>query len=201
MASRRTRQRGVTLIELMIVVGIIAVFGALMFGMRTQTYGANPAGVSEQIAADFNLCKMRAASTRRWHRCIVETGTFDTSESASLVTSRVSMWQWQQTGMKVPATNNTTSCDPVTNPCWQLVQTDNIGRGTTVWDGSAAVCATAPCTGSPTSQNSSLSFNIDFRPDGSSTGGTVYITEPGRNRNYRVVVYKATGASYARNSW
>lgn len=198
MASKRRPQRGVTLIELMIVVGIIAVFGALLFGVRTQTYGANPMGVADQVAADMNLCKMRAASTRRWHRCIVETGVFETGTGP---TSRVSIWQWQQTGMKAPATNNTSSCDPVANPCWQLVQTDNLGRGTTVWDAGTAVCATGPCGGAPTTPNTSLSFNIDFRPDGSSTGGTLYITEPSRTRNYRVVVYKATGASYARNSW
>ncbi|HEY0253363.1 MAG TPA: hypothetical protein VGC41_17635, partial [Kofleriaceae bacterium] len=141
-------------------------------------------------------CKMRAVSTRRWHRCTVETANFDTS-----VTSKLTIWQWQQTGMKVPVGTNITSCDPLINPCWQLVQADPLGRGVTVWDASTNVCATGPCGGAPTSQNASLVFNVDFRPDGSSTGGTVFITEPSRNRSYRVVVYKATGASYARNSW
>jgi prepilin-type N-terminal cleavage/methylation domain-containing protein len=192
MIQYRQAQRGVTIIELMIVVGIIAVFAALMFGVNSQTYGANPMNTADQIAADFNLCKMRAVSTRRWHRCQVG-GPSATATDVNAINNALVIMQWQDTGMK----------DPALTPAglWSTVQVDQLRTGTAVWDANATVCVTPPCAAAPATQNASLAFDIYFRPDGSSTGGTVYVTEPSRNKSYRVVVYRATGSSYARNSW
>lgn len=182
MIQRRRSQRGVTLIELMVVVAIIAVFAALMFGVNSQTYGASSTNVADQLTSDLNLCKMRAVSTRRWHHCEITPNT-------------LTMWQWSKTGMTVPVTGG----DPTM--VWQQVSVDNIPSGVTVWDGDPAVCITPPCGASPSAANSALDFSFDFRPDGSSTGGTIYVSDPGKNKQYRVVVYKSTGSSYARNSW
>jgi len=192
MIQRRESQRGVTIIELMIVVGIIAVFAALMFGVNSQTYGASATNTADQISADFNLCKMRAVSTRRWHRCQI-TGPNGKSTDSDAVNSALVIMQWQDTGMKDPALTS--------GGLWSTVQIDPINPGVAVWDANTTVCVTPPCAGAPSSQNTALAFDVYFRPDGSSTGGTVYITEPSRNKSYRVVVYKATGSSYARNSW
>jgi len=173
--------RGFTLIELLVVILIIGVLSALMVGISSTTYGASSANVADDVVQEFNLCKMRAVSTRHWHRCEI-----DTSKST------LTVYQWPTAGMTVPAAGSN---------AWQNVYGITIGPNVSIWDASATVCASSPCGSAPTAANTSLLFDIDFRPDGSSTGGTVYISDAGHNKLDRVVVYTATGSSYARNSW
>ena len=173
----RQSQRGFTLVELMVVVAIIAIVSTMLMSVRTQTYGAGAANTAEQIVSSLNLCKMRAVSTRRWHRCEVTPTT-------------VTTMQWQDAGMAVPGVG-----------LWTIVSTVTFGAGVAVWDATPNVCGVPPCTGTPSAANASLVFNVDFRPDGSSTGGTIFVADNGRFKSSRVVVYKATGSSYARNTW
>jgi prepilin-type N-terminal cleavage/methylation domain-containing protein len=176
-------QRGFTLVELMVVIVVIGVLSALMVGLNSQTYGASAMNVSDELVSQMELCKMRAVSTRRWHRCEV-TG------SGATLPNTVTVMQWQSTGMAVPGVG-----------VWSVVQTLTIGAGVSVWGATTAACASSPCAGAPTAPNTSLVFDVDFKPDGSSTGGTLFVTDPGQNKMYRVVIYTATGGSYARNSW
>jgi prepilin-type N-terminal cleavage/methylation domain-containing protein len=170
-------QRGFTLIELMVVIVVIGVLSALLIGINSQTYGASAMNVADELVSQMELCKMRAVSTRRWHRCEV-------------TPSSVTVMQWQSTGMAVPAVG-----------VWSVVQKLTIGTGITVWGTTVAACASSPCAGSPTTANTALDFDVDFKPDGSSTGGTLFVTDPAQNKMYRVVIYTATVGSYARNSW
>ena len=183
--SGRRSQRGFTLIEMMVVVMIIAVLSALLVSVNSTTYGASSTNVADEVVMEMNLCKMRAVSSRHWHRCQI-TNTTTTSGT----TSSVTIYQWPTSGMTVPSGN-----------LWQNVSGVDIGANVAFWDASTTVCVSSPCTGAPTAENTSLVFNMDFRPDGSSTGGTIYISDVQHNKLYRVVVYTATGSSYARNSW
>ncbi len=200
MKAPRKAERGFTLIELMVVVAIIAAISVVMFGLTGTTYGKSANSIADQITQDLNTCKMRAVSTRRWHRCEI-TGP---SVTAPYTPSSVTVMQWQYSGMANPALD-------ATGAKWFLVFNDKFSNaapngaeainGVQVWDATTTPCIANGCATAPTAPNNTLVFDIDFRPDGSSTGGTLFITQPNRAGAYRVVTYKATGSSYARNSW
>lgn len=172
----------------MTVVAIILILASINFSINGQSYGGNPMTTSAELVNALNTCKMRAISSRRWHRCQVQ--------SQSLT-----VYQWSSTGMTSPGSAPTACGSPATPPCYYQVQNYALNNPVTIWDGSTTICTASPCAGAPSSANSSLVFNFDFRPDGSSTGGTIFITDVHQNNPYRVLVYKSTGSSYARSGW
>jgi prepilin-type N-terminal cleavage/methylation domain-containing protein len=173
-ARRQVRgaARGFTLLELMVVVGIIGVLSGMVISVSGTAYGANSSSVGDQLTSALGLAKLRAISTRRITRVEVRAQT-------------ATVWQSSQTGMVAPTE-------------WQYYQTFTIPRGVTVWDASTTVHADA---GATVSQNPDVAFMVDFRPDGSSTGGTIFVTDTANAHPVRVMVYRATGSSYARAQW
>lgn len=186
----RRSQRGFSLIEMMVVVAVIAVLAGLMISLSTKSYGANPRAVSDQIVATMNLAKLRAISTRRWHRVEVTGPTATTPNS-------VILWQWSDVGMGVP----TGSCvlGPPATACWQVVEVTSLPRTIVIHNATTTVYASAGAAS--VVQDPSLDFLIDFRPDGSSTAGTVFLADSSSTHPWRVLVYQATGSSYARENW
>jgi prepilin-type N-terminal cleavage/methylation domain-containing protein len=168
-------QRGFTMIEMLVVLAIIAILSGLLIGVNSRTYGASAQSVSDQLASLANMAKMRAVSQRRWHRLEV------TNTVARL-------YQCSTTGM--------TAC---TSANWKMVNGMTLTGQTSIWDESSTVYGTA--SSGVTALNASLDNTIDFSPDGSTSGGTMFVSDSAGAKQFRVIIYKATGGIYVRQGW
>ena len=186
--SPRRVQRGFTLIEMMVVVAIIAVLAGLLISVSGKTYGANPRVVSDQVVQMMNLAKLRSVNTRKWHKVEVAG-----SAAASPATpSTITLWQWSEVGLATPT--GTCVLSPLSH-CWQAIQQISLPKGVEIFGASTTVDVNGSAT--PT-YDDTTDFEIRFKPDGSSDGGSVFITDTQQQKFWRVLVYRYTGSSYAR---
>ena len=173
-------QRGFTLVELMVVVAIVALLSVFIFSVASRPFGANAQTVSDQLVGDFSFARMRAISTRKLHKVTIYTDA-STNEQIVLVEAAPS------TGMSYAGTG------------WQTVQFKRIPKSTIIW---SAVAGATITTGASPTQNDNLPYEVFFKPDGSATASTVYLKDFSSTPHYyRVLVYHATGSSYARETW
>ena len=87
----------------------------------------------------------------------------------------------------------------VPNSGWLTVEVKRVPKSAIIWSAAASAVTT---TGANPTQDTNLPYDVVFKPDGSATASTIYITDRnGTPHFYRVLVYHATGSSYARELW
>jgi prepilin-type N-terminal cleavage/methylation domain-containing protein len=179
----RQQPRGFTLLEMMIVVVIIAIFSAVMIGMNGNSYGASAGTISDEIASTLNMARTRALATRKIQRVAVR---------LDLSPPEIQILQSPSLGMSTALFTAAVSANTL-----QYVMRLQIPRSVTLW----SVVAGGQIAGQSPTQTTT-EYDIDFRPDGSARGAaTIYVTDPQKTKNYRVVVFGATGSTYARQYW
>lgn len=174
MDARRT-QGGFTLIELMVVVAIIAIISTVLFSVSSRTYGANSRTIADQVAATLSGARIRAVATRRIHRVYLKP-------------NELQVWASETTGL----VDNSDPDDDL------FVERIVIPNGVSIWDVQATVYATANTA--TVTEDTGLVYEMKFKPDGTSAGGTAFVHDT-NNSEYRVLVYRATGSVYARQTW
>ena len=152
---------------------VIAIVGVIAtLAVSITGDSATTATSSDRIASTLGYARARSLATRTIHRVQVESQT-------------VSVWRATTTGLTTPT-------------AWERIQIESIPTSTKVWNATTTVAINP--TGGPT-ENAAIVFPIDFKPDGSTTGGTIYVTDRNNRKKSRVLVYRATGGTYIREGW
>ena len=182
MIRRDRSQAGFTLIELMVVVAIIAVLGALMMGLASRPYGANAQNLSEQLSTTLGYVRTRAISTRRTHKVTI----YNVTNTGNRDEQIVSIEENQDKGTRTTGT-------------YRAVEYRRISSNSIIWSATDSI----PALNQSPAQNTGLPYTLYFRPDGSaSSASTLYLTDRmGTPKRYRLVVVQATGSTYARQTW
>ena len=159
----------------MVVVAIIGVLTTIaIIGIGKTSRGGSADGFAATVTSTLDMARMRAVSTRRWHRVQVRPG-------------ELNLWQGRTVGLTKPTD-------------WDLVSQQPARDGVFINAMDSAVHI-APNTAVP-GAGVGLDGLIDFSPDGSGQAATIFIGDSSSDKKQaRVVVYGATGTAYIYAGW
>ena len=170
MSSRRTRA-GFTLTEIAVTLALIGVLTAIAFTYAGERR-AGARGFADQMSGELESARLRALSTRRWHRVTV-TGTSATIEQATTI------------GMVAPVAYELVSS--VTAPSHVRIV-------------ALATATHVNSIGKP-AEGSGMTDEFRFAPDGSSVGRTLWISDSKDRAPFRIALFGSTGRARVYEGW
>ena len=173
-AQNETRQRGFTLIELMIVVALLATVAGM--GVWTLSGSIRNQQVSE-FARGIEFAMIRARS---------ETIADNFQRRMSCTATDCQIQIASTTGMGTPAQWN--------NGDWKA----SGGTQSQVW---AIDAATDIGTTNPGGGPLGVAKTVTFFPDGTATPATIFVQDVRGIQKYKVFVYRATGMARIVDAW
>lgn len=168
---RVRRQRGFTLTELAVAMVLVGILTMIAFGYTGERRGGVRA-FADQLSGEIESVRLRALSTRRWHRIILD-ARGATVEQATTV------------GMVAPTAYAVVG--EVTAPSAVRIV--------------ALTTSTVVTSGAAPAEGSGFTEELRFAPDGSSLARTLWVSDPNDRSPYRIAVFGSTGRARVYEGW